>query len=62
RPFLVLDGPDEYAPPEALASWLQEATADGAAVVVTAATNSPLASIASAVGELRKGEVVWHTR
>ncbi|PRC62211.1 ABC transporter, partial [Mycobacterium sp. ITM-2017-0098] len=30
RPFLVLDGPDEYAPPEALASWLQEATADGA--------------------------------
>jgi ABC-type sugar transport system ATPase subunit len=61
RPVIVLDEPEEYGPPEALAGWLQQATAGGAAVVVTAATDSSLASIATAVGELRKGEIVWHT-
>ena len=61
RPFIVLDGPDEYAPLQALISWLAEAVAAGAAVVVTAAAHSPLESIATAVGELRKGEIAWHT-
>ncbi|WP_197373840.1 ATP-binding cassette domain-containing protein [Mycolicibacterium baixiangningiae] len=62
RPFLVLDSPDEYAPPDALARWLHDATAAGTAVVVTAAHDSPLESIATAVGELRKGEISWHRR
>lgn len=61
RPFVVLDRPDEYAPHRALATWLLEATTAGAAVIVTAAADSPLASIASAVGELRQGEIAWQT-
>ena len=61
RPFIVLDGPDEYAPLQALAAWLSEATAAGAAVIVTAAADSPLESIATAVGELRQGEITWQT-
>ncbi|CAN3127027.1 ATP-binding cassette domain-containing protein [Mycobacterium sp. smrl_JER01] len=61
RPVIVLDGPDEYAPLPALTSWLTEAVAAGAAVVVTAAAHGPLESIATAVGELRKGKIAWHT-
>lgn len=61
RPFIVLDGPDEYAPLHALTTWLAEAVAAGAAVIVTVAAHSPLESIATAVGELRKGEIAWHT-
>lgn len=61
RPVIVLDGPDRYAPDQALAGWLLQATARGAAVVVTAAADSSLVSIATAVGELRKGDIVWHT-
>lgn len=61
RPVIVLDEPERYAPPQALAGWLQQATAGGAAVVVTAATDSSLTSIATAVGELREGEIQWHT-
>ena len=62
RPFIVLDGPNQYAPPEELAAWLHEVSAAGAAVVVTAAPDSPLDSIACAVGELRNGEILWHTQ
>lgn len=61
RPVVVLDEPDECAPPHALASWLQQATTGGAAVVVTAALDSSLVSIATAIGEMQKGEIVWHT-
>ncbi|WP_197420333.1 hypothetical protein [Mycobacterium sp. NAZ190054] len=62
RPFVVLDVPDRYAPSDVLAAWLHDVAAAGAALVVTAAADSPLESIAHAVGELRKGEISWHTR
>lgn len=61
RPFIVLDGPGEYTPSDALATWLLEATATGAALIVTAAPDSPLESIATTVGDLRKGVISWHT-
>lgn len=61
RPVIVLDGPDEYAPLDALTTWLADAVAAGAVVIVTAAAHSPLESIATTVGELRKGEISWHT-
>ncbi len=60
RSFIVLDCP-EYISSDALASWLLEATAAGAALVVTTAPDSPLESIASTVGDLRKGVICWHT-
>lgn len=62
RTFLVLDGPDEYAAPATLASWLAELTAAGAAVVVTASDTHPLEPIATSVGDLRQGEISWHRR
>lgn len=62
RPFIVLDGPDEYVPIKPLATWLREATEAGAAVVATVDADSSLGSIATAVGELRQGEISWHTR
>lgn len=61
RSFIVLDCPGEYISSDALASWLLEATAAGAALVVTTAPDSPLESIASTVGDLRKGVICWHT-
>lgn len=60
RPFVVLDEPEKYADPRTLTGRLHRATAAGAAVVVTGAHGSALTSIASAIGELRKGRIAWH--
>lgn len=62
RPFVVLDGPDRYAPTQVLCTWLHEVATAGAALVVMAAADSPLEPIASVVGELEQGEITWHTR
>ncbi|AKS34567.1 ATP-binding cassette domain-containing protein [Mycolicibacterium goodii] len=61
RPFVVLDEPERHAPATVLTDWLRQLTESGAAVVVTAACGSSLTAIASAVGELREGEIEWHT-
>lgn len=59
RPFVVLDDPERSADPAPLTSWLRRAADAGAVVVVTGATDSPIRSIANAVGALQGGEITW---
>ena len=59
RPFVVLDEPERFADPASLTKWLRLLTDDGAAVVTTAPPGSPLESIATAMGELRRGRIEW---
>ncbi|CAJ1502613.1 ATP-binding cassette domain-containing protein [[Mycobacterium] burgundiense] len=59
RDVVVLDDPEASAPVEPLSAWLQEAADGGAAVVVTAGTESALRPIAAAVGQLEEGRIAW---
>lgn len=59
RPFVVLDEPERFAGPASLTTWLRRLTDHGAAVVTTAPPGSALESIATAMGELRKGRIEW---
>lgn len=59
RPFVVLDEPEKSAAPAVLTNWLRRAIDAGAAVVATGAPGSALESIATTVGELRRGKVEW---
>ena len=59
RPFVVLDEPERFADPASLTKWLRRLTDNGAAVVATGAPGSPLESIATATGELRRGRIEW---
>jgi ABC-2 type transport system ATP-binding protein len=59
RPFVVLDEPERFAEPQSLTRWVRRLTDDGAAVVATASPGSPLESIATATGELRRGKIEW---
>ncbi len=59
RPFVVLDEPEGFADPESLTRWLRRLTDHGAAVVATGSPGSPLESIATATGELRRGKIEW---
>jgi ABC-2 type transport system ATP-binding protein len=59
RPFVVLDDPEAFADTASLSKWLRRLTDDGAAVVATGPPGSPLESIATATGELRRGRIEW---
>jgi ABC-2 type transport system ATP-binding protein len=59
RPFVVLDDPEAFADTASLTKWLRRLTDDGAAVVATGPPGSPLESIATATGELRRGRIEW---
>jgi ABC-2 type transport system ATP-binding protein len=59
RPFVVLDEPEGFADSQSLTRWVRRLTDDGAAVVATGSPGSPLESIATATGELRRGKIVW---
>jgi ABC-2 type transport system ATP-binding protein len=59
RPFVVLDDPEAFADTASLTKWLRRLTDDGAAVVATGPPASPLESIATATGELRRGRIEW---
>jgi ABC-2 type transport system ATP-binding protein len=59
RPFVVLDDPEAFADTASLTKWLRRLTDDGAAVVATGPPGSPLESIATATGELRRGRIGW---
>jgi ABC-2 type transport system ATP-binding protein len=59
RPFVVLDEPERFADPASLTTWLRRLTDHGAAIVATAPQGSALESIATAMGELRKGRIEW---
>jgi ABC-type sugar transport system ATPase subunit len=59
RPFVVLDEPESFADQVSLTGWLRRLTDDGAAVVATGNPGSPLESIATAMGELRRGRIEW---
>jgi ABC-2 type transport system ATP-binding protein len=60
RPFVVLDEPEGFADPARLTKWLRRLTEEGAAVVATGGPGTPLESIATATGELRRGRIEWH--
>lgn len=60
RPFVVLDEPDCYADREGLVRWLRRITDEGGVVVATAKPGSPLESIATTTGDLRRGMIQWH--
>ncbi|MGV0744821.1 ATP-binding cassette domain-containing protein [Mycolicibacterium sp. XJ870] len=62
RPFIVLDEPEAAADAASVATWVQHALQAGAAVFATGTTDSALASIATAAGELRKGRIQWRKR
>ncbi|MCV7219890.1 ABC transporter ATP-binding protein [Mycolicibacterium elephantis] len=62
RPFVVLDEPEACADPQHLTRWLRRLADGGAAVIATGGLDSPLASIATAVGELRRGGIEWRKR
>lgn len=57
RQFVVLDEPENHVAPEVLVDWLPRLRDAGATVVVTAAPESALTSIATTVGELREGRL-----
>jgi ABC-2 type transport system ATP-binding protein len=59
RPFVVLDDPEAFADTASLTKWLRRLTDDGAAVVATGPPGSPLESIATVTGELRRGRIEW---
>ncbi len=59
RDIVVLDDPERSAPAAALAHWLTESAARGAAVIITAGVESALRPIASAVGQLQEGRIAW---
>jgi len=61
RPFVVLDEPERFADPASLTRWLRRLTDRGATIVATGSPGSPLESIATAIGELRRGRVQWRT-
>lgn len=59
RAFVVLDEPEKYVQTTGLTDWLHEVTDAGAAVVATGAPGSRLGSIATSVGDLRRGRLEW---
>jgi len=59
RDIVVLDDPEQSAPVAALANWLTESAARGAAVIVAAGVESALRPIASAVGQLQEERITW---
>lgn len=62
RPFVLLDEPEAAADPGTVATWVQQAVENGAAVVATGTPDSALASFATATGELRRGRIEWRKR
>lgn len=59
RDVVVLDDPERSAPAAALANWVTESAARGAAVIIAAGVESALRPIASAVGQLQEGRIAW---